>query len=66
MKKIILRIDDNIDDEKALRMALVVVEMGKISKTDGKDQYCFHSTFKDDTAVSVLKQPTGTETFYIR
>jgi len=66
MKKLILRIDDDMTDQDALRLALRVVQMGKISETAGKPQYCFHTRFNDDKTISVMKQPSGTETFYIR
>jgi hypothetical protein len=66
MKKIILRIDESIDDEKAVELALIVVHGGKVSKTNGEDHYCFHTVFHDDSSVTVVKHPSGTETFYIR
>lgn len=69
MKKIILRIDDKMSDEKALVMALKVVQMGKISESAGKPQYCFHTRFLTEgrsVRLSVQKLPSGTETFYIR
>ena len=66
MRKLILRIDDEIEDLEALYMAITVVKYGKISETAGQPQYCFHTRFKAKREVSVLKRPSGTETFYIR
>ena len=65
MKKLILRINDEIKDSKAVEYVQYVINQQKISKTSMGEQYCFHIGFKDGANVSVVKHKSGTETFYI-
>jgi hypothetical protein len=65
MKRIILNIDEDVDDVTALEAALSVVKMGKISKTSRGEQYCFHSVTANDVDIAVTKQKSGTESFFI-
>jgi len=65
MKRIILNIEEDVEDVAALEAALSVVRMGKISKTSRGEQYCFHSVTTDDIVISVTKTKNGTESFFI-
>lgn len=65
MKKLILRVEDNISDEDALQYTQSVVRMGKISKTSKSKQYSFHSVVKGYIHVVCTRRSTTTQTFYI-
>ena len=70
MTRLILNIDetgnpDPLTIEDAVKCALEVVKMGKISETSRGKQYCFHTIAMSDVHVAVTKQKSGTETFNI-
>jgi hypothetical protein len=66
MKRLILNIDEKMSDMQAMAAAMAVMQHGKISKTAHGDQYCFHSVTNSGVEISVTKQKSGTETFFIR
>ena len=66
MKKLILNIDENLPDMQAMAAAMAIIQHGKISNTANGDQYCFHSVTTSGVEISVTKQKSGTETFFIR
>ena len=53
-------------DMQAMAAAMAIMQHGKISKTAHGDQYCFHSVTTSGVEISVTKQKSGTETFFIR
>ena len=66
MKRLILNIDENVPDMQAMAATMAIMQEGKISKTSNGDQYCFHSITNSGVEISVTKQKSGTETFFIR
>ena len=66
MKRLILNIDENVPDMQAMAATMAIMQEGKISKTSKGDQYCFHSITNSGVEISVTKQKSGTETFFIR
>lgn len=61
-KRIIINID-GVDEEAALAKVYTVVCGGRVSGIKN-DHYCWYTTFKDGTAVSVkTKYNTNTDTF---
>ena len=61
MRRIIINIDDAMEDWMALERVTQVVERGMLSP-DGS-QYCY--SFADGSHVSCQKRPSGTLTFYV-
>ena len=51
---------------QAMAATMAIMQEGKISKTSKGDQYCFHSITNSGVEISVTKQKSGTETFFIR
>lgn len=52
--KIIIQNNTGMSDFEALVYVSVVVEGGRISESRGREQYCFHTTFKGGISVSAL------------
>ena len=65
MNKLIIRNYTKLSDLEVLTYIITVVNEGKISETSKGPQYCFHTTFKDNIGVSVVKSGKETETFYV-
>ena len=70
MKKIIIQFPDDMSEEKAMGKVVNVIMQGRISKTtrEGvtRDQFCFITTFKDNTVVYSRNKNTDiTDSFLI-
>lgn len=72
-RKIIIEIDDDITDSRALQVVNRVILQGLISRAPGKEghmQYCYHttvmSTESDAIGVSATRRKSGTHKFYVR
>lgn len=63
--KLIIRNYTELSDMEVLSYVISVVKEGRVSKTGKGPQYCFHTTFKDNIEVSVVKSGKDTETFYV-
>ena len=63
--KLIIRNYTELSDIEVLSYVISVVKEGRVSKTCKGPQYCFHTTFKDNIEVSVVKSGKDTETFYV-
>ena len=63
--KLIIRNYTELSDMEVLSYVISVVKEGRVSKTGKGPQYCFHTTFKDNIGVSVVKSGKDTETFYV-
>ena len=63
--KLIIRNYTELSDIEVLGYVISVVKEGRVSKTGKGPQYCFHTTFKDNIEVSVVKSGKDTETFYV-
>lgn len=63
--KLIIRNYTELSDIEVLSYVISVVKEGRVSKTGKGPQYCFHTTFKDNIEVSVVKSGKDTETFYV-
>ena len=66
MKRLILNISENVPEMQAITATMAIMQMGKISKTSRGNQYCFHFITNSGVEISVTKQKSGTETFFIR
>ena len=66
MSKLIIHVEDGIDELKALSFVYEVVKGGKISETNGRKHYC-HATVwhKSGHVVSVLNRKEDLNTFYV-
>ena len=65
MSKLIINIDTDIDNKLALEYVAAVIVSGRISYSRMGDQYCYVTTFKDDTVVYAGKPSSTTDTFRI-
>lgn len=63
--KLIIRNYTELSDIEVLSYVISVVKEGRVSETSKGPQYCFHTTFKDNIGVSVVKSGKDTETFYV-
>jgi len=66
-RRIIIEIrDEEVSDEFALRYVTEVIKGGKISKTNGVEQYCFHTVFKNGLQVTAReKRKTKADSFVV-
>lgn len=65
MSRLILNIEDGIDPAVALYYATKVAAQGRISKTAGKEHYCFMTVFKNGVRVMASITSKGTDTMRI-
>ena len=63
--KLIIRNYTELSDMEVLSYVISVVKEGRVSETGKGHKYCFHTTFKDNIEVSVVKSGKDTETFYV-
>lgn len=63
--KLIIKFDDDITAEEALGYAMSVINMGRISHNARGKQYCYHSIFASNVAVSAFKPSSRTDTLVI-
>ena len=65
MPKMIITIDDTVDDLTAAYAVLKVVQHGRISENKNGRSYCFVTTFKDGVKVAADLTPSKTDTFRV-
>ena len=64
-RRIIINIESDITDERAIEIVASVVAMGRISESAGRAHYCHISTTRDDLTVQSFKRTDTTDTFTI-
>lgn len=65
MPKMIITIDDTVDDLTAAFCVAQVVRQGRISESKNGRCYCFLTTFKNGVRVYAERTGAGTDTFRV-
>jgi hypothetical protein len=65
MSKIIIKIDDEVDEIRAMEMIRKVIGMGRVSETKYGATFCFVTSFKDRSHVYCDRTKTGTDTIRV-
>lgn len=65
MSKLIITIDDTVDDLTAAYYVMKVIQQGRISESRNGRCYCFATTFKDGGQVLAERTAAGTDTFWV-
>ena len=65
MPRMIVTIDDTVDDLTAAYAVLKVIQQGKISESKNGRCYCFVTTFKNGVRVYAERTKTGADTFRV-
>lgn len=65
MPRMVITIDDTVDDLTAAYCVLKVIEQGKISESKNGRCYCFVTTFKNGVRVYAERTKTGADTFRV-
>ena len=61
MNKIIIKIDDSIDELTAMAAVTQVMKMGRVSETKHGQSFCFATLFENGLVVYCDKSKTGTD-----
>ena len=65
MPKLIITVDDTVDDLSAAYYVMKVIQQGRISESRNGRCYCFATTFKDGGQVLAERTAGGADTFRV-
>ena len=65
MPKLIITVDDTVDDLSAAYYVMKVIQQGRISESKNGRCYCFVTTFKNGVRVNAERTAGGADTFRV-
>ena len=65
MPKLIITIDDTVDDLNAAYYVMKVIQQGRLSETKNGRCYCFITTFTNGVRVCCNRTKAGADTFWV-